>query len=129
MCYEHKVKVKAQIINEEIKSETKHNSLLPSNESKRDLNSNNIKLKHHLDKMNYLMSVDIALSKPIFVRKSSNLNDKKQTKEAKDDEKFDIIDKVIKRKKSEDFLNTSLNSIDTSTNTICISISTSIYTI
>lgn len=63
--------------------------------------------------MNYLMSVDIALSKPIFVRKSSNLNEKKQTKEIKDDEKFDKIDKVIQRKRSED----SLNSIDTSTNT------------
>ena len=106
LCYEHNVKVKAQIINEEIKSETNQNSLLPSNEYKR-------KLKHHLDKMNYLMSVDIALSKPIFVRKSSNLNEKKQTKEIKDDEKFDKIDKVIQRKRSED----SLNSIDTSTNT------------
>ena len=113
LCYEHNVKVKAQIINEEIKSETNQNSLLPSNESKRDLDSNNIKLKHHLDKMNYLMSVDIALSKPIFVRKSSNLNDKKQTKESKDDAKFDKIDRVIQRKRSED----SLNSIDTGTNT------------
>ena len=113
LCYEHNVKVKAQIINEEIKSETNQNSLLPSNEYKRDLDSNNTKLKHHLDKMNYLMSVDIALSKPIFVRKSSNLNEKKQTKEIKDDEKFDKIDKVIQRKRSED----SLNSIDTSTNT------------
>ena len=63
--------------------------------------------------MNYLMSVDIALSKPIFVRKSSNLNDKKQTKESKDDAKFDKIDRVIQRKRSED----SLNSIDTGTNT------------
>ena len=113
LCYEHNVKVKAQIINEEIKSETNQNSLLPSNESKREFNSNNIKLKHHLDKMNYLMSVDIALSKPIFVRKSSNLNDKKQTKESKDDAKFDKIDRVIQRKRSED----SLNSIDTGTNT------------
>ena len=113
LCYEHNVKVKAQIINEEIKSETNQNSLLPSNEYKRDLDSNNTKLKHHLDKMNYLMSVDIALSKPIFVRKSSNLNEKKQTKEIKDDEKFDKIDKVIQRKRSED----SINSIDTSTNT------------
>ena len=117
LCYEHNVKIKAQIISEEIKSETNQNSLLPSNESKRDLDSNNTKLKHHLDKMNYLMSVDIALSKPIFVRKSSNLNDKKQTKESKDDEKFDKIDKVIQRKRSEDSLNTSINSIDTSTNT------------
>ena len=113
LCYEHNVKVKAQIINEEIKSETNQNSLLPSNESKREFDSNNIKLKHHLDKMNYLMSVDIALSKPIFVRKSSNLNDKKQTKESKDDAKFDKIDRVIQRKRSED----SLNSIDTGTNT------------
>ena len=113
LCYEHNVKVKAQIINEEIKSETNQNSLLPSNESKREFDSNNIKLKHHLDKMNYLMSVDIALSKPIFVRKSSNLNDKKQTKESKDDAKFDKIDRVIQRKRSED----NLNSIDTGTNT------------
>ena len=113
LCYEHNVKVKAQIINEEIKSETNQNSLLPSNESKREFDSNNIKLKHHLDKMNYLLSVDIALSKPIFVRKSSNLNDKKQTKESKDDAKFDKIDRVIQRKRSED----SLNSIDTGTNT------------
>ena len=74
LCYEHNVKIKTQILNEEIKSETNQNSLLPSNESKRDIDIQNTKIKYHLDKMNYLMSVDIALSKPIFVRKSTNSN-------------------------------------------------------
>jgi len=107
LCYEHNVKIKTQILNEEIKSETNQNSLLPSNESKRDIDIQNTKIKYHLDKMNYLMSVDIALSKPIFVRKSTNSNNY-QNKE-KNADKFDKIDKVLQRKKSEDYINTSTN--------------------
>ena len=104
LCYEHNVKIKTQIINEEIKTENNQNSLLSSSESKRENN----KVKYHLDKMNYLMSVDIALSKPIFVRKSSDYNDK-DNNDKNDDEKFDKIDKVLKRKKSEDSINNSIN--------------------
>ena len=48
------------------------------------------------------MSVDIALSKPIFVRKSSNVKEKGKISDKSDDEKFDEIDKVLRRKKSED---------------------------
>jgi len=63
--------------------------------------------------MNYLMSVDISLSKPIFVRKSQGNN-----KNLKEDKKFDKINEVInnKRKKSDDslqnnnILNQSINS-------------------
>ena len=68
--------------------------------------------------MNYLMSVDISLSKPIFVRKSQSQN-KKETEEK--DKKFDKINEVMKRKKSDDsyqnngILNQSINS-DTSEN-------------
>ena len=103
LCYEHNVRIKTQITNEEIKSENNQNSLLSSID-KRDMDKLNTKVKYHLDKMNYLMSVDIALSKPIFVRKSSNLKDKKQKSNKSDDEKFDEIDKVLmKRKKSDDF--------------------------
>ena len=105
LCYEHNVKIKTQILNEEIKTENNQNSLLSTSESKRENN----KVKYHLDKMNYLMSVDIALSKPIFVRKSSDYNDKELKNEKSDDEKFDKIDKVLKRKKSEDSLNNSIN--------------------
>ena len=104
LCYEHNVKIKTQIINEEIKTENNQNSLLSSSESKRENN----KVKYHLDKMNYLMSVDIALSKPIFVRKSSDYNDKNNN-DKNDDEKFDKIDKVLKGKKSEDSINNSIN--------------------
>ena len=107
LCYEHNVRIKAQIVNEEIKSENNKNSLLSSIEKReRDMDSLNTKVKYHLDKMNYLMSVDIALSKPIFVRKSSNLKLKSQNSNKSDDEKFDQIDNVVrKRKKSEDFYN------------------------
>ena len=104
LCYEHNVKIKTQIINEEIKTENNQNSLLSSSESKRENN----KVKYHLDKMNYLMSVDIALSKPIFVRKSSDYNDK-DNNDKNDDEKFDKIYKILKRKKSEDSINNSIN--------------------
>ena len=72
MCYEHHVRIKTQIINEEIKTENNQNSLLSSIESKREIEKQNKKVKYHLDKMNFLMSVDISLSKPIFVRKTSN---------------------------------------------------------
>ena len=103
LCYEHNVRIKTLIANEEIKSENNQNSLL-SSIYKKDMNNLSTKVKYHLDKMNYLMSVDIALSKPIFVRKSSNLKDKKQKSNKSDDEKFDEIDKVLmKRKKSDDF--------------------------
>ena len=102
LCYEHNVRIKTQIINEEIKTENNQNSLLSSIESKRDMDKQNTKVKYHLDKMNYLMSVDIALSKPIFVRKSSNVKEKGKISDKSDDEKFDEIDKVLRRKKSED---------------------------
>ena len=112
LCYEHNVKIKTQVINEEIKTENNKNSLLSSLESKRDNESQNKKLKYHLDKMNYLMSVDISLSKPIFVRKSYHKNNKIKN----DEKKFDKIDEVIKQKKSDEFsynnnaLNQSINS-------------------
>ena len=101
LCYEHHVRIKTQIINEEIKAENNLNSLLSSSESKREMDKQNKKIKYHLDKMNYLMSVDIALSKPIFVRKTANKT-KSKISDKSDDEKFDEIDKVLKRKKSED---------------------------
>ena len=118
LCFEHNVKVKTQILNEEIKTENNQNSLLSSSESKRDINKHNKKVKYFLDKMNYLMSVDIALSKPIFVRKSSTLNNKNKinVNNNNDDKKFEQIDKVIKKKKflSEDI---SMNDIiNTNTN-------------
>ena len=106
------MKIKTQVINEEIKTENNKNSLLSSLESKRDNESQNKKLKYHLDKMNYLMSVDISLSKPIFVRKSYHKNNKIKN----DEKKFDKIDEVIKQKKSDEFsynnnaLNQSINS-------------------
>ena len=65
-----------QSINSDI-SENNKNSLLSSLDSKREFESQNRTLKYHLDKMNYLMSVDISLSKPIFVRKSQNTNKNK----------------------------------------------------
>ena len=112
LCYEHNVKIKTQIVSEEIKTENNKNSLLSSLDSKREIESQNGTLKYHLDKMNYLMSVDISLSKPIFVRKSQGLN-----KNKKEDKKFDKINEVInKRKKSDDsiqnnnILNQSINS-------------------
>ena len=118
LCFEHNVKVKTQMLNEEIKTENNQNSLLSSSESKRDINKHNKKVKYFLDKMNYLMSVDIALSKPIFVRKSSILNNKNKinNNNYNDDKKFEQIDKVIKKKKflSEDI---SMNDIiNTNTN-------------
>ena len=118
LCFEHNVKVKTQMLNEEIKTENNQNSLLSSSESKRDINKHNKKVKYFLDKMNYLMSVDIALSKPIFVRKSSILNNKNKinNNNFNDDKKFEQIDKVIKKKKflSEDI---SMNDIiNTNTN-------------
>ena len=118
LCYEHNVKIKTQVINEEIKTENNKNSLLSALDSKREFESQNRTLKYHLDKMNYLMSVDISLSKPIFVRKSQSQN-KKETEEK--DKKFDKINEVMKRKKSDDsyqnnsILNQSINS-DTSEN-------------
>ena len=118
LCYEHNVKIKTQVINEEIKTENNKNSLLSALDSKREFESQNRTLKYHLDKMNYLMSVDISLSKPIFVRKSESQN-KKETEEK--DKKFDKINEVMKRKKSDDsyqnnsILNQSINS-DTSEN-------------
>ena len=118
LCYEHNVKIKTQVINEEIKTENNKNSLLSALDSKREFESQNRTLKYHLDKMNYLMSVDISLSKPIFVRKSKSQN-KKETEEK--DKKFDKINEVMKRKKSDDsyqnnsILNQSINS-DTSEN-------------
>jgi phosphatidylinositol 4-kinase len=66
-----------------------------------------------MDKMNYLMSVDISLSKPIFVRKSHYIN--KSNKEEKD-KKYEKINEITKRKKSDDsmqnnnILNQSINS-------------------
>ena len=113
LCYEHNVKIKTQIVSEEIKTENNKNSLLSSLDSKREIESQNSTLKYHLDKMNYLMSVDISLSKPIFVRKSQGNN-----KNLKEDKKFDKINEVInnKRKKSDDslqnnnILNQSINS-------------------
>ena len=116
LCYEHNVKIKTQILNEEIKTETNQNSLLSSSESKREINSQNSKVKYHLDKMNYLMSVDIALSKPIFVRKSNNSYTKKQSSDISDDEKFDKIDKVLQRKKSEDSMNSNIINNSSSSN-------------
>ena len=113
LCYEHNVKIKTQVLNEEIKTENNKNSLLSSLDSKREFESHNRTLKYHLDKMNYLMSVDISLSKPIFVRKSQNAN-KNQMEEK--DKKFDKINEVMKRKKSDDsfqnnnILNQSINS-------------------
>ena len=118
LCYEHNVKIKTQVINEEIKTENNKNSLLSALDSKREFESQNRTLKYHLDKMNYLMSVDISLSKPIFVRKSQSQN-KKETEEK--DKKFEKINEVMKRKKSDDsyqnnsILNQSINS-DTSEN-------------
>ena len=118
LCYEHNVKIKTQVINEEIKTENNKNSLLSALDSKREFESQNRTLKYHLDKMNYLMSVAISLSKPIFVRKSQSQN-KKETEEK--DKKFDKINEVMKRKKSDDsyqnnsILNQSINS-DTSEN-------------
>ena len=102
LCYEHHVRIKTQIINEEIKTENNQNSLLSSIESKREIEKQNKKVKYHLDKMNYLMSVDISLSKPIFVRKTSNKIIKGKISDKSDDEKFNEIDEVLKRKKSED---------------------------
>ena len=105
LCYEHNVRIKTQVLNEEIKAENNQNSLLSSIE-KREIDKQNTKVKYHLDKMNYLMSVDIALSKPIFVRKSSNSKEIGLINNKNDDKKFDEIDKVLmKRKKSDDFLN------------------------
>ena len=112
LCYEHNVKIKTQVLNEEIKSENNKNSLLSALDSKREFESQNRTLKYHLDKMNYLMSVDISLSKPIFVRKSYHKNNKIKN----DEKKFDKIDEVIKQKKSDEFsynnnaLNQSINS-------------------
>ena len=120
LCFEHNVKIKTQVTNEEIKTENNKNSLLssPSLDSKREMESQNGTLKYHLDKMNYLMTVDISLSKPIFVRKSpNNISNKKE------DKKFDKINEVInKRKKSDDsiqnnnILNQSLNSENSDNN-------------
>ena len=113
LCYEHNVKIKTQVLNEEIKSENNKNSLLSALDSKREFESQNRTLKYHLDKMNYLMSVDISLSKPIFVRKSQNTN---KNKEEEKDKKFEKINQVMKRKKSDDsfqnnnILNQSINS-------------------
>jgi hypothetical protein len=45
------------------------------------------------------MSVDISLSKPIFVRKSHYIN--KSNKEEKD-KKYEKINEITKRKKSDD---------------------------
>ena len=115
LCYEHNVKIKTQVLNEEIKSENNKNSLLSALDSKREMESQNRTLKYHLDKMNYLMSVDIALSKPIFVRKSQYYNKNKSKLEDKD-KKFDKINEIAKRKKSDDsyqnnnILNQSINS-------------------
>ena len=105
LCYEHNVRIKTQILNEEIKAENNQNSLLSSIESKREIDNQNKKVKYHLDKMNYLMSVDIALSKPIFVKKNSDSKFKKNSSNRKDEQKFDEIDKVIKNKKSDEILN------------------------
>ena len=116
LCYEHNVKIKTQVISEEIKTENNKNSLLSSLDSKREIESQNNSLKYHLDKMNYLMSVDISLSKPIFVRKSQS-----NSKNKKEEKKFEKINKVMKRKKSDDsyqnnnILNLSINS-DTNDN-------------
>ena len=99
LCFEHNVKIKTQILNEEIKTENNQNSLLSSSESKRNISKHNKKVKYFFDKMNYLMSVDIALSKPIFVRKKSNLNNKNELNDNKDYKKFEQIDKVIRKKK------------------------------
>ena len=82
LCYEHNVKIKTQVVNEEIKTENNKNSLLSALDSKREIESQNKTLKYNMDKMNYLMSVDISLSKPIFVRKSHYIN--KSNKEEKD---------------------------------------------
>ena len=118
LCFEHNVKIKTQITNEEIKTENNKNSLLSSLDSKREIESQNGTLKYHLDKMNYLMTVDISLSKPIFVRKSPN-----NISNRKEDKKFDKINEVInKRKKSDDsiqnnnILNQSLNSENSDNN-------------
>jgi phosphatidylinositol 4-kinase len=62
------------------------------------------------------MSVDIALSKPIFVRKSNNSYNKKQSSDISDDEKFDKIDKVLQRKKSEDSMNSNIINNSSSSN-------------
>ena len=105
LCYEHNVRVKTQISNEEIKSENNQNSLLSSIETKREIDNQNKKVKYHLDKMNYLMSVDIALSKPIFVKKNSDTQYKNKSNNKSDDEKFDEIDKVIKSKKFDEIFN------------------------
>ena len=55
LCYEHNIKIKTQVLNEEIKSENNKNSLLSALDSKREFESQNRTLKYHLDKMNYLM--------------------------------------------------------------------------
>ena len=113
LCYEHNVKIKTQVVNEEIKTENNKNSLLSSLDSKREIESQNKTLKYNMDKMNYLMSVDISLSKPIFVRKSHYIN--KSNKEEKD-KKYEKINEITKRKKSDDsmqnnnILNQSINS-------------------
>ena len=115
LCYEHNVKIKTQVLNEEIKTENNKNLLLSSLDSKREMENQNRTLKYHLDKMNYLMSVDIALSKPIFVRKSQSYC-KKNIKMEDKDKKFDKINEIAKRKKSDDsyqnnnILNQSINS-------------------
>ena len=113
LCYEHNVKIKTQVVNEEIKTENNKNSLLSALDSKREIESQNKTLKYNMDKMNYLMSVDISLSKPIFVRKSHYIN--KSNKEEKD-KKYEKINEITKRKKSDDsmqnnnILNQSINS-------------------
>ena len=110
LCYEYNVKIKTQIVSEEIKTENNKNSLLSSLDSKREIESQNNSLKYHLDKMNYLMTVDISLSKPIFVKKSQGSSNKN------DDKKFKKINEAMKRKKSDDSfhnnnaLNSSINS-------------------
>ena len=101
LCYEHHVKVKTRLLNEESKNGTHQNVLLP--ESKRNNDNKKNIIKYYQDKMNYLMSVDIALSKPIFVKRSSIFNNKMKINEQNNEQKFEKIDKVIKiRKKSED---------------------------
>ena len=115
LCYEHNAKIKNQTLNEEIKTETNFNSLPGSIESKREIDSQSSKIKYYMDKMNYLMSVDIALSKPIFIRKNGNQKYISQNSNEivinEESEKFDKIDKVLKGKKSEDFKDNNKNII------------------
>ena len=116
-CYDQKMKIKSHNSNIIDNKENMKNSLLSNfkNTIQNKIIDKNV--KSHFDKVNYLMGVDISLSKPIFVRKSSdslgiitsNKEDNKITEENKinnEGDKFEKIEEAVlqKRKSSKDLM-------------------------